>query len=75
VIYGTPLTTVEELNQGDKKRRALLWASLPLRPLLNHTAALADGVATAWPVLDCCGKHFARLVDTIAGVQQPLSTR
>jgi hypothetical protein len=29
---------------------ALLWASLPLRPLLNHTTPLADGVAPARPM-------------------------
>jgi len=50
---------------------ALLWASLPLRPLLSHTTPLADGVAPARPVLDCRIKHGACLVNAVAGVQQP----
>jgi hypothetical protein len=40
--------------------------------LLNHSAALADCVAPARPVLDCRIEHGARCINSVAGVQQPL---
>jgi hypothetical protein len=50
----------------------LLRASLPLRPLFNHAASLADGVATTGAMLDGRIEHGACRINTVAGVQQPL---